>query len=513
MPASPSGGTREWSWRRTRCRRRGAGGRPWRRRRSLADDPGASLGGPHRLPQGPRRRAGHRRRRGPRGRGGGAPGASRRVGSDAGTGAGPRRACRPEAGPCGSGAERRREASEAERRVDCRDTDNGTAVLGGVHLPAGPAIAADDRLHAIARAIKAGGDPRTLDQLSADVFLSLLLGVQPAAMTSATISGADAVRARVGGDMLAGRSAEDSISGDGDRPDVRMPLAVAAMARTVGNRIGAVHLTVPLPTLLGLSAEQGEASGYGPLTAEVARQMAGAASDSRTRWCVTVTDANGEPLHHGHLGYRPPPEMAHVIRTLQPTCVFPGCGRPASACDLDHRVPYDRGGATCPCNVSPLCRRHHRTKQADGWRLTEHDACLRWTTPAGRTYELSPYLLKGETPPPIMTERRSTGPPILSDTVAGSFVEDRWRKRIPGPRRLGRTGPGFTSCVVAAENQPRPGPRADRPGPVPLRREPHVRPSSWPGRNPRGSGAGHRSVGSLTRPPGTRPSRSAMDAR
>ena len=78
-----------------------------------------------------------------------------------------------------SGAERRRKASEADRRIECHDTGNGTAVLGGAHLPAGPAIAADNRLHAIAKALKTDGDTRTLGQLSADVFLALLLGTHP----------------------------------------------------------------------------------------------------------------------------------------------------------------------------------------------------------------------------------------------------------------------------------------------------------------------------------------------
>ncbi|MEV5711572.1 DUF222 domain-containing protein [Actinoallomurus sp. NPDC052274] len=350
-----------------------------------------------------------------------------------------------------AGAERRREASEAERRVDCHDTGNGTAVLGGVHLPAGSAIAADDRLRAIARAIKAGGDPRTLDQLCADVFLSLLLGVRPATTTPAAACTTGSAVTRGDGDTADDRSEKFSSAGDSDR--FRMPQAApATMARAVGDRIGTVHLTVPLPTLLGLSTEPGEVSGYGPLTAEVARQMAGAASDPRTRWCVTVIGSNGEPLHHGHLGYRPPPGMAHVIRTLQPTCVFPGCGRPASACDLDHRVPYDQGGATCPCNMSPLCRRHHRAKQADGWRLAEHDARLRWTTPAGKTYELSPYPLGDEWPVPSVTERRSTGPPVLSAAVVGSLVENRWRKRIPGPEPLLRTRAGLLDRPVAAES-------------------------------------------------------------
>lgn len=208
-----------------------------------------------------------------------------------------------------SGAEERRKSCEADRRVECYDTGNGTAVLGGVHLPAGPAIAADNRLHAIAKALKADGDTRTLDQLSADVFLALLVGTHPAsglptttlttALTQAALDTASAACACPPGDSADGRS---------DAPEVSRSAAAeaVALARAVGDRIGTVHLTVPLTTLLGLSTQPGEAAGYGPLTAEIARQMAHAASNPATRWCVTVTGTDGQPLHHGHLGYRPP---------------------------------------------------------------------------------------------------------------------------------------------------------------------------------------------------------------
>jgi hypothetical protein len=30
------------------------------------------------------------------------------------------------------------------------------------------------------------------------------------------------------------------------------------------------------------------------------------------------------------------------------TCTFPGCGRRAQCCELDHRIPYDSGGSTSP---------------------------------------------------------------------------------------------------------------------------------------------------------------------
>ena len=89
--------------------------------------------------------------------------------------------------------------------------------------------------------------------------------------------------------------------------------------------------------------------------------------------------------------YRPPPTLQHLIRVRQQTCAFSGCRRPASQCDLDHTTPYQRGGRTCECNLAPLCRKHHRCKQAEGWRLEQPEpGVLVWQTPAGRTYTITP---------------------------------------------------------------------------------------------------------------------------
>jgi len=50
-------------------------------------------------------------------------------------------------------------------------------------------------------------------------------------------------------------------------------------------------------------------------------------------------------------------------------------------------VPYDQGGKTCLCNLAPLCRRHHRTKQARGWALNQvSPGVFAWSTPSGRHY-------------------------------------------------------------------------------------------------------------------------------
>ncbi len=55
------------------------------------------------------------------------------------------------------------------------------------------------------------------------------------------------------------------------------------------------------------------------------------------------------------------------------TCVFPWCTRPARRCDHDHTHPRSREGATCTCNIAPLCRTHHRLKTHTPWTYTTLD--------------------------------------------------------------------------------------------------------------------------------------------
>jgi hypothetical protein len=75
-------------------------------------------------------------------------------------------------------AERRRLAEEA-RCLELWDNGQGTSDLSGRNLPAGAASAAWNRVNAIAAALKADGDDRTIDQLRADVFIALLRNERP----------------------------------------------------------------------------------------------------------------------------------------------------------------------------------------------------------------------------------------------------------------------------------------------------------------------------------------------
>jgi hypothetical protein len=89
--------------------------------------------------------------------------------------------------------------------------------------------------------------------------------------------------------------------------------------------------------------------------------------------------------------YRPSRGLRHLVQARSPWCTAGGCGNHATACDVDHTIPWHKNGITCECNLSPLCRHHHRVKQLEGWYLKQPEpGVLVWHTPAGRTYTTKP---------------------------------------------------------------------------------------------------------------------------
>jgi hypothetical protein len=89
--------------------------------------------------------------------------------------------------------------------------------------------------------------------------------------------------------------------------------------------------------------------------------------------------------------YRPPPRLREYVCARDITCTFPTCRQPAWRTDLDHTVPWHRGGATSSSNLGARCRTHHKIKQLSGWKLEQSVAgAFIWTTPAGNTYTTGP---------------------------------------------------------------------------------------------------------------------------
>ena len=231
---------------------------------------------------------------------------------------------------------RYRQAHE-ERRVIMEPTVEGTAHLLGLDLPPDRVEAILGRIGLLARNLKTGGETRTMDQLRADVFLDLLEGTQ-----------------------------------------------------TEGSaRRGVVDIRVDLQTLAGLSEAPGELGGFGPVIADIARRVTERQQGSEWRW--TLTDpTTGLPVANGITRRRPSAGQRRQVQTRNPTCVFPGCRMPATACDLDHRIPWAQGGPTRVDHLVPACRHDHRIRHQAGWKhqpLPGGDHL--WTSRLGHQYTTS----------------------------------------------------------------------------------------------------------------------------
>ncbi|CAN2177790.1 HNH nuclease [Candidatus Nanopelagicaceae bacterium] len=144
-----------------------------------------------------------------------------------------------------------------------------------------------------------------------------------------------------------------------------------------------VNVTIDLPTLLGLAENPGQLAGYGPIPASVARELA-----SDAKWKKFITEPQtGNLLDFGRESYEPPRHLKDFLIARDRTCRFPGCRRSALLSDLDHAESWESGGTTSPDNLGALCRRHHRLKTHDGWKIESFsDGSCTWTSPLGKSF-------------------------------------------------------------------------------------------------------------------------------
>ncbi len=89
--------------------------------------------------------------------------------------------------------------------------------------------------------------------------------------------------------------------------------------------------------------------------------------------------------------YEIPDRHKRRVRLRDNTCRFPGCPQQAAKCDLDHCRAHADGGPTCPCQLVPLCRRHHRAKTFSLWRyVIIAPAHYLWISPNDRHFHVGP---------------------------------------------------------------------------------------------------------------------------
>ena len=339
-------------------------------------------------------------------------------------------------------AERRKETAKQDAHVRRFREDSGNAGMVARELPPDEVLASMQHVEQRALDLRAAGIPGTLQELRVRAYLDLLqerdsryVPADAGETGAPQDDGDNPGNNGPDGGGGPGRSGPDGGSADGGgcsrRPSRDTGPSVAAL----------VNITVPWSTAVRESATPADVAGFGLVDAADAHDLlAAAARDPRTRWCVTALHPDGTaaahgcaagrhrppgasnptttpgpdppcvqdwigrlrirmtPIAHGtcshdhaEAGYRPSRKLQHLITVRNARCTAPGCGRPAARCDLDHTVPWDQGGITCQCDLAPLCRHHHRCKQAEGWRLEQPEpGVLIWHTPAGRTYVTRP---------------------------------------------------------------------------------------------------------------------------
>jgi hypothetical protein len=278
-----------------------------------------------------------------------------------------------------AGCEQRHRSARADRCVRVADAGDGMAWLSAL-LPAAQAHACQLALTGAARSqrraarltARRGGvqsDGRTLEQWRADLLVDTVHTVHTAG--TANCDSDDNCGDGVGG-----------VSDADDRPSPgSSPGAWRGLRPTI-------CVTVGLDALTRASEEPGWLAGYGPITADTARQLA---ADPTGTWRRLVTDpAGGQLLDLGRTRYTPTAAIAEHVRARDGACTFPTCNRPAAGCDLDHRSRFPHG-PTSVANLHPLCPRHHKAKHEAGWQVSRNpDGTSTWTSPQHRTYTNHP---------------------------------------------------------------------------------------------------------------------------
>ncbi|MFE7630209.1 DUF222 domain-containing protein [Kocuria sp. NPDC057446] len=319
--------------------------------------------------------------------------------------------------------ERSRRTARKNRAVWVEPAADGTAYLHAL-LDAHVAVAVHDRLQDLASLLgedvpapdrpkpaypprfegPEDAEPRSPGELRADVLADLLLdGVLPEEPGFPR-----GVRARV---------------------SVMVPVALLT-----GGGTGADPAACGVPML----------SGFGPISAEVARQLAAGAG----AWHRVLTHSvSGVVLDHDRAVYAVPRDLRRLVELRDGTCRFPGCRRRAEGCDLDHTVAWADGGPTAEHNLAALCRRHHRVKHRHGhlgaWSVrriapapdegragspSAHSAALEWTSPGGLVHRSVPEHVSGRCGPAgrrsTPTTGRPPGDPPPVGPAAGSPPDD-----------------------------------------------------------------------------------------
>ena len=236
----------------------------------------------------------------------------------------------------------------ADRAARRNTTEAGGADVGTGGVEAGPGVWFDER---------------TLDQIRTDVLLDMMLTSSPSVEPTGggVEGGLGAIRAHV-------------------------------------------QVTVPATTLAGTTTGGAELDGKCAVDPETAKILAGNVPSFDRVFLDPVT---GAVLAVDRRFVTAEQKRYLVARDIR--CRFPGCRRPATECDIDHREDWALGGKTDIENMGAFCESHHALKQAAGWTVVQMPGGrLHFTAPSGLEYDDDP-------PPRVMFMPDGVGGPGDAD--------------------------------------------------------------------------------------------------
>ena len=243
--------------------------------------------------------------------------------------------------------EERHAAAVEGRRLVVEPGADGMGLLL-LHGPQVELHAIYGRATAMAKAIRrAPGETRTLDQIRADVVADLLI----------------------------------------DGTTAHVPAAASGIRATV-------VVTVPVLSLLedeaAAAADPAVVEGIGPIPLSRARQLCG----GNAKWMRVLTHPEtAMVLSVGRDRYEPPAALQKLVKWRADRCMGPGCGVPASRCEVDHQIRWADGGETSLENNCPLCKGHHLVKDNTEWivrQIPGSGGAVEWISPTGRRYVVRP---------------------------------------------------------------------------------------------------------------------------
>ncbi|MBO0845689.1 MAG: DUF222 domain-containing protein [Nocardioides sp.] len=240
----------------------------------------------------------------------------------------------------------RRRIAESERRVTLRPAPDIMSRLS-TELPVAKGVAVFKALSDVVEWARAGGDPRTRGQVMADTLVGRVLGA------------ADGV----------------------------VPVEVG--------------LVVSDEVLFGTRDDSAHLDGYGPIPAELARELAGraAAHDLAGLRRLYRRPSDGQLVAMDSRSRRFRGGLARFIRLCDRVCRTPWCDAPIR--HTDHPEPAAHAGETSDVNGQCLCEQCNDGKEAPGWRVRPvrgdpHTIEIR--TPTGRVYRSQAPAAPGRRP-------------------------------------------------------------------------------------------------------------------